>query len=206
MRRFYIEEKWKKRLLAAGLLLLLAAVYVWRRESAAPAEVYSSESSEASESSESKMVTDESPEEPQTIAIHVSGAVMYPDRVYYLMPGSRVEDAVQAAGGATEEADLSQLNLAAPVSDGQKIRVPVWGEVIADGENSTENTQSLLTNINLATKIELQNLPGIGAAYAERIIEYRTSHGNFQTVEEIMNVKGIGEKVFEKIKELITVN
>ncbi len=140
------------------------------------------------------------------LGVHVTGAVVVPDQVYYLPEGARVGDAVAAAGGANDDADLSQLNLAGYIQDGQRIYVPVLGEKIENIENTNgENQENLLTNINLATKIELLNLPGIGEAYAERIIQHREENGPFEKIEDIMEVKGIGESKFNDMKDKITV-
>ena len=138
--------------------------------------------------------------------VHVTGAVNMPDQVLYLPEGSRVGEAIAAAGGATEEADLSQINLAGYIQDGQRIYVPILGENFSNIENTPgENRENLLTNINLATKIELLNLPGIGETYAERIIQHREENGPFEKVEDIMEVKGIGESKFNDLKDKITV-
>jgi len=140
------------------------------------------------------------------LGVHVTGAVAKPDQVIYMPEGSRVGDAVKAAGGANEDADLSQLNLAGYLQDGQRIYVPVQGEKIENIDvTAGENRENLLTNINLATKIELLNLPGIGEAYAERIIQHREENGPFEKIEDIMEVKGIGESKFNDMKDKITV-
>ena len=140
------------------------------------------------------------------IGVHVTGAVVEPDRVYYLPEGARVSDAIEAAGGANAEADLSQLNLAGYIKDGQRIYVPTVGEKIENIANTAgENQENLLTNINLASKIELLDLPGIGETYAERIIQHREENGPFETIEDIMKVKGIGESKFNDLKDKITV-
>ena len=141
------------------------------------------------------------------IGVHVTGAVVEPDRVYYLSEGARVSDAIEAAGGANAEADLSQLNLAGYIKDGQRIYVPTVGEKIENIANTAgENQENLLTNINLASKIELLDLPGIGETYAERIIQHREENGPFETIEDIMKVKGIGESKFNDLKDKITVD
>lgn len=150
-------------------------------------------------------------EEPPVLAVHVSGAVQHPDQVYYLPQGSRISDAIQKAGGPAEGSDLSGINLASLLSDGQKVYIPFEGEepVMVTEESSAAvligEPGSGLTNINFATTIELEALPGIGEKYAQRIIEYRTQNGPFQSIEEIKNVKGIGEAVFAKIRDSITV-
>lgn len=154
-------------------------------------------------------ITDSSEEvsEVPMIGVHVTGAVVEPDRVYYLPEGARVSDAIEAAGGANAEADLSQLNLAGYIKDGQRIYVPTVGEKIENIANTAgENQENLLTNINLASKIELLDLPGIGETYAERIIQHREENGPFETIEDIMKVKGIGESKFNDLKDKITVD
>ena len=141
------------------------------------------------------------------VGVHVTGAVEVPDQVVYLPEGSRVADAIASAGGAKKEADLSQLNLAAYIKDGQRIYVPCIGENIENIiDTQGENPENLLTNINLASKIELLDLPGIGETYAERIIQHREENGPFETIEDIMKVKGIGESKFNDLKDKITVN
>ncbi len=158
------------------------------------------------------------PETPDTdsaetvlIAVHVSGAVRDPDKVYYLPPGSRIEDAVRAAGGVSKKGDLSALNLAGLLADGQKVYVPVKGETQTQSESSMAGVLPepdpglTLTNINFASTIELESLPGIGENYARRIIEYREENGPFQSIEEIKNVKGIGDGIFAKIRDHITI-
>jgi competence protein ComEA len=138
---------------------------------------------------------------PRPILVYVSGAVENPD-VYPLQAEAIVKEAIQAAGGATEEADLERINLAKKVHDGEHIHVPKIGEDV--GPLMSEESDRI--NINTATLEELDSLPGIGPVYAQRIVEYRTQKGPFKTIEEIMNVPGIGEKMFEKIKDLITVD
>ena len=136
----------------------------------------------------------------------MTGAVQNPDKVYYLPEGARVADAIEIAGGAVEGADLSQLNLAAYVKDGQRIRVPFAGESLSAEEAGTEGQTKHLTNINSATKIELIQLPGIGDTTADKIIAYREEHGGFSSIEELMNVPGIGQTKFESLKDLISVD
>jgi len=147
---------------------------------------------------------------PAPLRIYVCGAVAHPD-VYLLPAGALVKDALIAAGGATAEADLTRINLALEVSDQQQIYVPRQGEEqppipppTAPQTSSQAGGGGGLVNLNTATVEELDALPGIGPTYARRIIEYRETHGSFQSIEEIMQVKGIGQATFEKIKDLIT--
>ena len=106
-----------------------------------------------------------------------------------------------------KKADLSQLNLAQPVTDGMKIYVPEKGEILEHDTAIKEkmHEQNTLVNINTAGVEELTDLSGIGNVYAERILKYRAENGPFASIEDIMNVKGIGEKTFAKIKDSICV-
>ncbi len=144
------------------------------------------------------------------ILVDVSGAVVNPG-VYFLPPGSRVKDAVEAAGGLLDTADPARLNLALRLEDGEKVPVPALGdpsppvqaalEYPAGGDSSTET----LINVNLASLDELMALPGIGETRARQVIEYREAHGRFATIDEIQNITGIGPETFEKLKDRITV-
>ena len=146
------------------------------------------------------------PAEPEVLIVHVAGAVAEPG-IVELEPGSRVVDAIAAAGGPAGDADVHQLNLAAPVSDGLQIRVPVEGEVVqppvgvtvaaADGSGG-------LININQAPALELEALPGIGPALAAAIVEYRTEHGPFTTVAGLESVPGIGPAKLAALVEQVT--
>lgn len=135
------------------------------------------------------------------LVVYVSGAVVAPD-VYQLGPGARVVDALQAAGGLVELADVSGINLAAQVRDGEHIRVPYAGEAVAQAAASE---QPGLINLNRASAAELEELPGIGPTLAARIIDRRTAQGPYRSVEELREVPGIGEKLFSQIAPLVTV-
>lgn len=146
--------------------------------------------------------------------VHVDGAVQRPG-VYKLNPGSRANDAINQAL-ALPEADLGALNLAAPLKDGQKLTVPFISQAMTDNPQSpgpsnagakiavNSNSGSGLININTATASELEKLPGIGPALAARIIDYRQANGNFQSIEELKNVSGIGDKKFASLEHLVT--
>ncbi|MCX7682298.1 MAG: helix-hairpin-helix domain-containing protein [Anaerolineae bacterium] len=144
---------------------------------------------------------------PAPLRVHVSGAVLNPD-VYVLPPGSIVRDAVMAAGGPAPDADLERINLAVELHDQQQVRVPRKGEETASDSGAasggSEETSGLI-NINTATAAQLETLPRIGPAMAQRIVEYREANGPFKTVEELQNVPGIGPATFEGLKDLITV-
>ncbi|WP_298816478.1 ComEA family DNA-binding protein [uncultured Chloroflexus sp.] len=142
------------------------------------------------------------------LVVYVSGAVGAPD-VYRLSPEARVVDAIQAAGGLAAQADISHLNLAAPVRDGEHLRVPYVGDVepVAPVANDSAavNTAGLI-NLNRANAAELEELPGVGATLAARIIARRESQGPYQRVEELREVSGIGEKLFAQIAPLVTID
>ena len=141
----------------------------------------------------------------ETICVHVCGYVKNPG-VYYLTKGARIHEAVEMAGGMTEEADSQYVNLAEEAEDGTKIYIPGLEEV-ADGRVlfGAADEEDGLVNINTASLEELKTLPGIGDIKAEAIISYRESEGAFTAIEDIMNIDGIKESSYEKIKEHIKV-
>lgn len=151
------------------------------------------------------------PATPLPLRVHVTGAVLHPD-VYWLRPGSIVKDAIGAAGGATGDADLVRINLAQELHDQERLYVPRVGESdapppVTGGEPAPpigELAPGHKININTATATELDTLPGIGPAFAQRIIDYRDANGPFQSIEEIILVSGIGNATYDKIKDLIT--
>lgn len=141
---------------------------------------------------------------PRPVRVYVSGAVRQPD-VYILIPNSIVKDALLAAGGAAEDADLDAVNLALPIADGQHIYIPRLGEENLPAPVPAGRPASpAKVNINLADSAALQSLPGIGPSLAQRILEYRQTNGRFAQIEDIMEVSGIGPATFAKIQELIT--
>ena len=137
------------------------------------------------------------------IMVHISGQVYNPG-IVILKSGSRLIDAVELAGGLKKDADLDKINLAKKLSDEEKIYIPKVGEDFESYESETSSNPTGKININTSTKEELMSLPGIGEVLAERIIEYREKY-KFKTVEDILNVSGIGEKKFENIRDFITV-
>lgn len=167
------------------------------------------------------------------IIIYIIGEVKQ-EGVYELDENSRISDAIEKAGGTKENADLSQINLAYKIEDGMRIYIPKKGELVQDKEKIEDKTQEVVTdkstditnttsvntnlstnkksktdiekiNLNKATQTELETLPGIGPSTAEKIIAYRKENGNFKNIEDIMNVNGIGESKYNKIKDLISV-
>ncbi|MEM5776667.1 MAG: helix-hairpin-helix domain-containing protein, partial [Anaerolineaceae bacterium] len=139
--------------------------------------------------------------------VHVDGQVIQPG-VYKLEPGSRVVDAIQAAGGFSIEANTAAINQADLVNDGSRIVVPRIGEsAVVEDEivTFTGGLRADMININLASEEQLDTLPDIGPKTAQQIILYRQEHGNFVRIEDIMNVPGIGQATFDKIRDLIEV-
>lgn len=147
----------------------------------------------------------------QTIIVHVTGQVRNPELVT-LKYGDRVIDAIDKLGGLTKEADENKINLARKVEDEEQIYIPKIGESEVEINSNTDQTitsnngSSLgkKVNINTASKDELLTLPGVGEVLADRIIQYRNDN-KFSSIEDIINVSGIGKKKYESIKELITI-
>ena len=158
-------------------------------------------------------VTLDAPPTNAPLEVHVVGAVLRPG-VYILLEGSRVQDAVSAAGGLSADADLDSLNLAAKLEDGQQLDVPNLSgaartavpttgfRVLPAGSTATPSGDQI--NINTASAEQLETLPGIGPTIAQNIVTYRIAHGPFAHIEDIMNVAGIGPATFDNIKDLIT--
>ena len=145
-----------------------------------------------------------SPSASAPVLVDVAGWVRSPG-VYTFEAGSRVIDAIEAAGGARSGAELSALNLAAPLVDGTQVLVPKAGEAPAPGVAPPGGAPVGLVNVNTATAAELETLPGIGEVIAQAIIDHRTENGPFASVEELLDVSGIGDATLENIRELVTV-
>lgn len=140
-----------------------------------------------------------------TLIVDVSGAVRRPG-VYEFREGDRVIDAIRAAGGASGKAALDALNLAAPLTDGIQILVPQEMPPAAPGTSSAPGTTTTtLVNLNSSTAAELETLPGIGEVIAQRIIDYRTQNGPFTTVDDLLEVSGIGDAILGDVRDLVTV-
>ena len=148
--------------------------------------------------------------EDSTICVFVCGAVNR-EGVYELPGGSRVIDAVEAAGGYSDDADRTYVNQAEYVYDTQRVEIPTQeeGQLLREYDSSESEDGGSQSDgridLNTADKQDLMTLPGIGESKAERILEYRQIHGRFSSTEELMNVSGIGSGVYEKIKEYIKV-
>ncbi len=152
----------------------------------------------------------------EKIKVYIIGQIKT-NGVIELEYGSRIEDAIIIAGGPTEIADLSKVNLAYQLEDGQKIYIPSIydddvqyisagsGENIIEDNNNLENNKSKKVNINKSNLTELTSIPGIGESTAQKIINYRNENGKFSSIEDLKKVSGIGDKKFEKIKEYIDI-
>lgn len=140
------------------------------------------------------------------ITIHITGEVNNPG-IVMLDEGARIVDALEAAGGETQNADINKLNLAYVLDDGEKLYIPGKNEeekeYITRGNGN--QTKTAKVNINTAQIEELSTLPGIGEATANKIIEYRKENGKFEKIEDIKNVAGIGDSKFQNIKEMLKV-
>ena len=135
------------------------------------------------------------------IYVHVSGAVAAPG-LYVLAASARVVDAVAAAGGLAPDADVGAVNLARPLSDGEQLSVPLRG---AADEGAPPSAGDGRVNLNTADLAALDTLPRIGAAMAQRIIDWREGNGRFTSVEDLLAVPGIGDKMLESLRDLVTV-
>ena len=136
----------------------------------------------------------------KTILIHVAGKVKRPD-VYPLLAGSRVSDAIKAAGGAQKGVDLSDINLARVLVDGEQVYVGYVAKVSSSSSSKSKKTKFTgVINVNRATKAEFDSLTGIGPVLASRIINYRSANGPFLALDDLLKVSGIGSKTLEWIR------
>ncbi|HEY5532557.1 MAG TPA: ComEA family DNA-binding protein [Candidatus Anoxymicrobiaceae bacterium] len=155
-----------------------------------------------------KSVSSSSEPTARTLTVHVAGAVNSPG-LYRLNEGSRVADALGRAGGPAQGAVLDDINLAARLTDGEKVMVPRQA-VPADGNAAeataaTGSTSSSRVNINTASEAQLDVLPGVGPALAARIVQYRDKNGPFSSVDELDNVSGIGPSKLDSLKDLVAI-
>ena len=191
-------------LLVGGFFLLKPAPQTPVKETSLQVEV----AAVSKDSSTEKEVKEE-PLEQDLITVDVKGAVKSPG-IYDLPVGSRVNDAVQKAGGLTEQADSKSLNLAQKVSDEALVYVPTKGEEVASQQTASE-TASLTSkdkkvNLNKASLKELKQVKGLGGKRAQDIIDHREANGKFKSVDELKKVSGIGAKTIEKLKDYVTVD
>lgn len=201
---------WKIRYCFALILIIL---WMWSAAGCSSEKEEMTELSEISVSSEEERAVDTEEGQAEslsgkkeTIFVHVCGEVRSPG-VYELSPDSRIYEALEAAGGMTETAAFTYLNQAEKVSDGQQVYVPSKEETLVQGETPGEipNPDDGKISLNTASKEELTTLPGIGEVKAEAIIRYREDKGGFASIEELKEIEGIKEGVFNKVKDLIKI-
>lgn len=179
-------------------------------------------SNEENSNTQDKLLDEKRNDVSNKIVIYITGAIKN-EGVYELEENSRIADIIEEAGGLTEEANISNINLAYVLQDGMKVYIPKKGEnvnetndntnvyapredgVSKNSENIESNRNTDKININTATQKELETLPGIGEATALKIINYRNKNGKFSCIEDIKKVSGIGDSKYSKIKDLIKV-
>ena len=191
-----------------GFFLLKPSTQKPVTETNLQAEVAAVSKDSSSEKEMKKEEKEESLEQDQ-ITVDVKGAVRSPG-IYDLPVGSRVHDAVQKAGGLTEEADSKSLNLAQKVSDEALVYVPSKGEEATSQQaasgTSPSTSKEKKVNLNKASLEELKQVKGLGGKRAQNIIDYREANGKFKSVDELKKVSGIGAKTIEKLKDYVTVD
>ena len=238
---FKDSERLKKTAILVLLILIIGVAFAVRNGNAAersidgdsPGDVITEATDDAdiqtSEPNQADGTNGKTANDSGSIFVDIGGAVKEP-KLAELPPGSRVEDAIVAAGGLTDDADISCINRAEFLEDGVKIYIPekIEGDSQGDGSGSEAGTGndtgsgyvsgstslsgnggssggSGKININAADSEQLQELNGVGPATAQKIIDYRTANGRFNSIEDIKNVSGIGDKTFEKLKDYITI-
>ena len=206
-----LDNKQKKIVIIVGIIIIIGILYF----------IYNGIDKKSTDQIDNNMLsiennTKENDGSKELVIVHITGAVKTPG-IVKLPEGARIEDAIDKAGGLTEDADISDVNLAYVLEDGIKIKIPTISEekneeiiINSSGEGIVEkeisnNSENKIININKANETDLQTLPGIGASLAGRIVEYRNSNGKFNEIEDIKNVSGIGDSKYENIKNLICV-
>ncbi|ORO43721.1 helix-hairpin-helix domain-containing protein [Streptococcus oralis] len=209
-------KEYKIIVICAGLGLALGGFFLLKpssqtsvKETNLQAEVVAVSKDSSSEKEVKKEEKEESTEQ-DLITVDVKGAVKTPG-IYDLPVGSRVHDAVQKAGGLTEEADSKSLNLAQKVSDEALVYVPTKGEEAASQQQAASGTtpstsKEKKVNLNKASLEELKQVKGLGGKRAQDIIDHREANGKFKSVDELKKVSGIGAKTIEKLKDYVTVD
>jgi competence protein ComEA len=190
----------------AALVVLAAGFLAWR--SRPRAEPVTSDLPAATAVTAPAQVDPSAPAGDAEIVVAVAGKVRRPGLVR-LPPGARVADAIEAAGGILPGTDTATVNLARKITDGELIVVGVPAPAVPGGPagdgTAGPGTPGGKVNLNTATLAQLDALPGVGRVLAQRILDYRTSHGGFRSVSELRQVDGIGDSRFEELKDLVTV-
>ena len=204
-------KEYKIIVICTGLGLLVGGFFLLKPASQTPVKETNLQAEVAAVSKDSSTEKEEKeePVEQDLITVDVKGAVKSPG-IYDLPVGSRVNDAVQKAGGLTEQADSKSLNLAQKVSDEALVYVPAKGEEVASEKTGSGTASSTSkekkVNINKASLEELKQVKGLGGKRAQDIIDHRETNGKFKSVDELKKVSGIGAKTIEKLKEYVTVD
>jgi competence protein ComEA len=196
----------------AGAIVLVAVAAWWLLRSPAPPVEQSLPSARAPASSASSRTSARTTAAAARaspvaqILVQAAGAVVRPG-VYRLASTARVADLLRAAGGPAADADAQALALAAPLTDGERVYVPRAGEAVASpgSVRSVPSTVALKVNLNTATAEQLDALPGVGPATAAAIIDYRTRHGPFDSVDDLLDVRGIGPAKLDGFRDLVVV-
>ena len=209
----YLSKKQKIILMFVGVIILIISITCYiikNKEKNDYDELITFEENQVEEKTEKEV------EQEEKIIIHITGEVSK-QGIVELKKGSRIKDAVEAAGGITKFADVSKLNLAYILEDGQKIYIPNINDKDEEIEYVTSesgdnviverNSEKMgKVNINKATQTELERIDGIGPSTALKIIKYREENGKFKRIEDVKNVSGIGESKYQLIKDNICVN
>jgi len=208
-------------ILGGVCIFIIGLVYIFSRTGGGQARViqpddviYSPAATEATAAPvATEPTTDMVTEVPHIVVVHIVGEVANPG-VFELLYGARVNDVLQMAGGATEYANLSGVNLAAFLRDAMQIIIPAIGEDVAEvfvfaddtpaGQGQATQAGGLV-NINTASLTELQTLPGVGPVLAQSIVDFRENNGGFASVDELINVNRIGVATLERLRPLVTV-
>lgn len=214
-----LSSKQKTAIIIAGVIVV--GIFIFYMSTKANNYDYSAINEIAEEETKEEEEKEQETKEeisPKEIVVHITGAVQK-EGIVRIKEGSRIIDAIEAAGGMTNETNLDMINLAYTVKDGQKIYVPKLSDaerVFKEGEDSNivivdkgtekDSNSSTKININTANISQLESISGIGESTANKIIQYREKNGRFKTIEEIKNVSGIGELKYENIKDSICVN
>ena len=205
-------KEYKIIVICTGLGLLVGGFFLLKPTPQTPVKETNLQAEVAAVSKDSVFeneVKKEEPVEQDLITVDVKGAVKAPG-IYDLPVGSRVNDAVQKAGGLTEQADSKSLNLAQKVSDEALVYVPTKGEEAASQQTASGTASSTSKekkiNLNKASLEELKQVKGLGGKRAQDIIDHRESNGKFKSVDELKKVSGIGAKTIEKLKDYVTVD
>lgn len=206
--RLYVADHEKTlRMIAVIAVIFLSVLFFWTRGSGETLEIDAPSQEQSGEvGAAEELSADSSSSVPGTTVAYVDivGEVKSPG-VYKVNSETRVFQVIELAGGPTENADFNTLNRAEKVYDGQKIIVPAKGEATDGSGQGSAYYDDGKININIAESSQLQTIPGIGPAKASRIIDYRETVGRFNSIEEIMNVSGIGEATFQSIRDYIKV-